>query len=87
MHKNNLSGFSFNENFRDLMRPLPPMASTPFAPRNFDQQVTFPANCDKINHMSFKILPFDPTNASFTYEFLLDTFGISFGSDKALWPN
>lgn len=35
----------------------------------------------------FKILPFDKANIEKSYEFLMDSFQISFGPDKELWPN
>ena len=35
----------------------------------------------------FKILPFDKANIEKSYEFVMDTFHISFGPDKDLWPN
>lgn len=35
----------------------------------------------------FKILPFDKANIEKSYEFLMDSFKISFGPDRELWPH
>lgn len=37
--------------------------------------------------MAFEILPFDIVNTPISYVFLTETFQISFGQDRTLWPN